>query len=156
MLYFPGMTPDLQSLADEFLNSQEFLLSDLSIKHDAAGLLYTFIAELPPDGLTIVTFESALTNRMARIDLPLVTKREIPALLRAFFSWCASSGTWPPASEWLGWIELLEPKFLAKFRDDGSVKGETYKKKYSDISRNDPCPCGSGKKFKKCCMGLLE
>lgn len=20
------------------------------------------------------------------------------------------------------------------------------------ISRNDPCPCGSGKKFKKCCM----
>jgi len=19
--------------------------------------------------------------------------------------------------------------------------------------RNDPCPCGSGKKFKKCCMG---
>jgi len=21
------------------------------------------------------------------------------------------------------------------------------------IGRNDPCPCGSGKKFKKCCMG---
>ena len=23
----------------------------------------------------------------------------------------------------------------------------------TDISRNDPCPCGSGKKYKKCCMG---
>jgi hypothetical protein len=22
-----------------------------------------------------------------------------------------------------------------------------------DIGRNDPCPCGSGKKFKKCCLG---
>lgn len=22
-----------------------------------------------------------------------------------------------------------------------------------DIGRNEPCPCGSGKKFKKCCMG---
>ena len=22
------------------------------------------------------------------------------------------------------------------------------------VGRNDPCPCGSGKKFKKCCMGL--
>lgn len=22
------------------------------------------------------------------------------------------------------------------------------------IGRNDPCPCGSGKKFKKCCLGL--
>ena len=25
----------------------------------------------------------------------------------------------------------------------------------SDIGRNDPCPCGSGKKYKKCC-GLKE
>ncbi|HAK94958.1 MAG TPA: hypothetical protein DCM87_08130 [Planctomycetes bacterium] len=24
-----------------------------------------------------------------------------------------------------------------------------------DIARNSPCPCGSGKKFKKCCMGLV-
>lgn len=23
-----------------------------------------------------------------------------------------------------------------------------------DISRNDPCPCGSGKKYKKCCINL--
>ena len=21
------------------------------------------------------------------------------------------------------------------------------------VSRNDPCPCGSGRKFKKCCLG---
>jgi hypothetical protein len=24
------------------------------------------------------------------------------------------------------------------------------------ISRNDPCPCGSGKKFKKCCLSIKE
>ena len=24
---------------------------------------------------------------------------------------------------------------------------------YRDVSRNDPCPCGSGKKFKQCCLG---
>lgn len=24
------------------------------------------------------------------------------------------------------------------------------------IGRNDPCPCGSGKKFKKCCLGKVE
>ncbi len=29
----------------------------------------------------------------------------------------------------------------------------TYKKKpLEDIGRNDPCPCGSGKKYKKCCL----
>jgi len=24
------------------------------------------------------------------------------------------------------------------------------------IGRNDPCPCGSGKKYKKCCLPLLN
>jgi methionyl aminopeptidase len=24
------------------------------------------------------------------------------------------------------------------------------------IKRNDPCPCGSGKKYKKCCLGKPE
>ena len=26
-----------------------------------------------------------------------------------------------------------------------------YQKSYSKVGRNDPCPCGSGKKHKKCC-----
>ncbi|MBN2035593.1 MAG: SEC-C domain-containing protein [Chitinispirillaceae bacterium] len=34
------------------------------------------------------------------------------------------------------------------------MKGETYKKQYTDVGRNDPCPCGSGKKFKRCCRGI--
>jgi hypothetical protein len=25
-----------------------------------------------------------------------------------------------------------------------------------DVGRNDPCPCGSGKKYKKCCLGQAE
>ena len=29
-----------------------------------------------------------------------------------------------------------------------------YVKETPDIGRNDPCPCGSGKKYKKCCMNL--
>lgn len=30
-------------------------------------------------------------------------------------------------------------------------KGETVKRAESKVGRNDPCPCGSGKKYKKCC-----
>ncbi len=29
---------------------------------------------------------------------------------------------------------------------------ETIRKEGSDIGRNDPCPCGSGKKYKQCCL----
>ncbi|MGB9619884.1 MAG: SEC-C metal-binding domain-containing protein, partial [Armatimonadota bacterium] len=28
--------------------------------------------------------------------------------------------------------------------------------KHGKIGRNDPCPCGSGKKFKKCCLGKIN
>jgi hypothetical protein len=27
---------------------------------------------------------------------------------------------------------------------------------YKGVGRNDPCPCGSGKKFKKCCLGKVD
>jgi hypothetical protein len=29
----------------------------------------------------------------------------------------------------------------------------TFKRNFPKTGRNDPCPCGSGKKYKKCCMG---
>jgi preprotein translocase subunit SecA len=35
---------------------------------------------------------------------------------------------------------------------DGTLKKKPVVKKASEkIGRNDPCPCGSGKKYKKCC-----
>ena len=35
---------------------------------------------------------------------------------------------------------------------DGTGAPRTVRKKASDkVGRNDPCPCGSGKKYKKCC-----
>lgn len=35
---------------------------------------------------------------------------------------------------------------------DGDVHGHTpYRREAPKVGRNDPCPCGSGKKYKKCC-----
>lgn len=44
----------------------------------------------------------------------------------------------------------LQP--LPKNSRDGSV-GEQTVVKGEQFGRNDPCPCGSGKKYKKCCLG---
>ncbi|MBR5756977.1 MAG: SEC-C domain-containing protein, partial [Thermoguttaceae bacterium] len=30
-------------------------------------------------------------------------------------------------------------------------KVETFRRKQPKVGRNDPCPCGSGKKYKNCC-----
>ena len=34
---------------------------------------------------------------------------------------------------------------------DSAEKPETVRREGKKIGRNDPCPCGSGKKYKKCC-----
>jgi len=37
------------------------------------------------------------------------------------------------------------------FFTDGAMVNGTFKREKPKVGRNDPCPCGSGKKFKKCC-----
>ena len=47
-------------------------------------------------------------------------------------------------------IEYKEPVVSYNLGGDGSQSGQQQKKD-KKIGRNDPCPCGSGKKYKKCC-----
>ncbi|WP_082726629.1 YecA/YgfB family protein [Limnochorda pilosa] len=36
-----------------------------------------------------------------------------------------------------------------------AAEGEAFQEVLQRTGRNDPCPCGSGRKFKKCCQALL-
>jgi uncharacterized protein YchJ len=45
------------------------------------------------------------------------------------------------------------PRPAAERRDDFfEPKLHPIEREQKKVGRNDPCPCGSGKKFKKCCM----
>lgn len=35
-----------------------------------------------------------------------------------------------------------------------SKERKAFEAKYKGINRNETCPCGSGKKFKKCCLPM--
>jgi len=39
------------------------------------------------------------------------------------------------------------------FFDGEIVKASQFVRETPKVGRNEPCPCGSGKKFKKCCAG---
>jgi preprotein translocase subunit SecA len=43
-----------------------------------------------------------------------------------------------------------KPKQQPMFFSGGSTEPQTVKRKEAKVGRNDPCPCGSGKKYKKC------
>ena len=38
------------------------------------------------------------------------------------------------------------------YEDENVKPVETYKREHPKVGRNKPCPCGSGKKYKKCCL----
>ena len=41
---------------------------------------------------------------------------------------------------------------LQKFAEQAGITIGRKKREGPKIGRNDPCPCGSGKKYKQCCM----
>ena len=54
--------------------------------------------------------------------------------------------------EWKVFLEDEYSQMNAEGRAEVLVDGwEPYRRKGVKVGRNDPCPCGSGKKYKKCC-----
>ena len=54
----------------------------------------------------------------------------------------------------LGLIEDLIPELEAALEsDEDAPPAEPVENPFRNVGRNDPCPCGSGQKFKKCCLG---
>ncbi len=47
--------------------------------------------------------------------------------------------------------QVAKPTSESGAGGDGSVKKQPVRNKDQKVGRNDPCPCGSGKKYKKCC-----
>jgi uncharacterized protein YchJ len=48
-----------------------------------------------------------------------------------------------------GWIEILNA--ARRFQSAGQMQSAHPTTQTIKVGRNDPCPCGSGKKYKKCC-----
>jgi preprotein translocase subunit SecA len=61
----------------------------------------------------------------------------------------SSTGTLPPPKE--GSIRAQQDAAIAGSQQSGA-KPEPVRNKGPRTGRNDPCPCGSGKKYKQCCM----
>ena len=51
-----------------------------------------------------------------------------------------------------GLVEDKNRLFQEPYYDDYYEPGETFVNLTQKVGRNDPCPCGSGKKHKKCCL----
>jgi SEC-C motif-containing protein len=67
-----------------------------------------------------------------------------------------------------GYIEELSGWycFTEQYREDqerwrrqteaNRAPSQRFENPFKGVGRNDPCPCGSGKKFKKCCLAAVR
>ena len=74
------------------------------------------------------------------------------ALLCDKNGWKFVGGFEPDEPEDLSEVEyLLNPRAFSSQPRMGNSDNKTVVYKKSKVGRNEPCPCGSGKKYKKCC-----
>jgi len=144
---------DFEAEINDFCSSHQFLLLDGGLKPHVESVLHYWAQTTEPD-ITAQSIENSLKN-FARLVLPLEVRKAVPRILGEFFTFIGSTGRVPQAAQWAGYALQAHDRYLARLRDDGSVRGETFRKRCTDVGRNDPCPCGSGQKFKKCCMKLI-
>lgn len=53
-------------------------------------------------------------------------------------------------------MDMEPPPRIVYDRHESPAEGTGVLEKRAKIGRNDPCPCGSGKKYKRCCYGKPE
>jgi preprotein translocase subunit SecA len=101
-----------------------------------------------PEEIEESDVKAALTGPVARLAVPQSCRKEVPAVCSTFLAWLETEGR-------LGGGRLLGAYAAAlagSYTDAATGKPKPVVRAGSKLGRNDPCPCGSGKKYKKCCM----
>ena len=92
-------------------------------------------------------------NESLLIELDLDTVEEDTVISLAFDKERLYKNMVAAKADWLyelpQWKEIFSEEELKKFYKEQKESTTIHKPK--KIGRNDPCPCGSGKKYKKCC-----
>lgn len=105
--------------------------------------------DVDPEDLELPALREALLEHVARLQLPPEVHAAVPALARDLLVDLEAQGRLGDGRE------LGLGLFTAASAYARAARGEVEQltRPGAKLGRNDPCPCGSGKKFKKCCMG---
>ena len=97
--------------------------------------------------LVLALVSAAILPMVVVVAVPWL-KAEAPALCGAFLAQLETEGRLGGGRMLGAYVKALKDSFDEK----ASGKPKPITNPGSRLGRNDPCPCGSGKKYKKCCM----
>ena len=130
--YFIALGEDFKASWGEEVDKVKTLLLNKNVKKNDIDRLMTEILFYIKNDLST----SSLLELLTESKIIFTTKEEAEEVVEALT--CLYNNT----SMWI--LKGLTPLEVAARRT-------TVIKKEKEIGRNEPCPCGSGKKYKKCC-----
>ena len=138
--FLSGPSENFDDWAQEFLASPAAGEFRPDLRDEAASALPAFLkAASRRAGGSLEEADSGHFLRALRHDLG-VQNSQMPGLVAAFLSYLQDTG------------RLSDGAALGESLRTGGVGAED-RAPAPSVGRNDPCPCGSGKKYKKCCGG---
>lgn len=141
--------PQAEEWAAEFAESTAFSFLPDPLKEDAPAVCMEFLrrAGRPTED----DVRRVMLEELPTLNLPPAIRTAVPEVLTAFVGWLEDSGRLAGGRSLGAWIGALGPAYQARCSPKGGLRVPPVVKKTADIGRNDPCPCGSGRKYKKCC-----
>ena len=119
---------------------------------DVKGTVKELAEKYGQEVLTMVGFLDGI-NESLKEPNPIETMDEDTQVSLAFDKEKLYKNMVAAKADWLyelpQWKEIYSEEELKKLYKEQKESGTIRKEK--KIGRNDPCPCGSGKKYKKCC-----
>ena len=142
----------IENWASDFCGSDAALSLSSGTREYAPELLTTFLVaacearDVEPEDIEESDLKPALL-KLARLQLPGSVKLEIPTLCGAMLADLEFQGRLSGGRGLGAYVRALKDAF----DESAAGKPKPIKRPGSRIGRNDPCPCGSGRKYKKCC-----
>jgi hypothetical protein len=144
----------LQVWVSDFCEGDGLAGAPAVVAEHAPGVLFAWLAAAcerrdgEPEDLELEDLRGALVETVARLDVPEAVHGRMCDLARDLLEDLERNGRLADGRE-LG-LAVAAGREAYDRACRGAVEPLT--RPGAKIGRNDPCPCGSGKKFKRCCM----
>lgn len=147
----------IENWVGDFCASDALRPFPAALRELAPDLLTQFLSAaceqraLEPAELEQADLRASLLGPLTRLALPEGTVGQVPALCGALLAQLEGEGRLAGGRALGAYVRALKSAYEA-----AAGPAKPYTRPGSPLGRNDPCPCGSGKKYKKCCQHLLD
>jgi len=152
----PYRHDQIESWVDDFCASPRFRDLATPAREFAPEVLVRLlkgacaVRDVDPAEVEEPDLRTALLTGVARMAIPASVRPSIPTLCSAFLAEMEAQGRIGGGRGMGLYVGALGDAFA----EASSVKPKPIVNPVSKLGRNEPCPCGSGRKYKKCCMNL--